>query len=105
MIAVIAQRIALEFIPIVDELTTSDLQGCIDAAVSMAGLCGDEAREAENRALELIYESREPRDFDELGRSYLEYSCGCRHETTEKPQYFDHQCASCYINSTRGKRW
>lgn len=59
MIALIAQRIALEFIPIVDELTTSDLQGCVGAAVSMAGLCGDEARDCENLVLEIVYESQE----------------------------------------------
>ena len=55
----IAQVIAAEFIPLYNDLTTSDLQGCVGATVSLFRLKADDAREAENLALELIYEAQE----------------------------------------------
>lgn len=65
MIAEIANRIAAEYIPYPEELTTSDLQGCVGAAVALAGLFGDEALECENLVLELVYEAQRKAAGDE----------------------------------------
>jgi hypothetical protein len=54
-----AMRIAAEFIPIFDELTSSDLQGCVGAEVSKLGLPFDRAIEVEDLALEYIYSHHE----------------------------------------------
>jgi hypothetical protein len=53
----VAKTVAEEFIQLVDTMTTSDLQGCIGAAVIMKGLTGNDAFDAECKALDLIYEA------------------------------------------------
>lgn len=52
-----AIAIGNEFLPLFDELTTSDLQGAIEAEVINRGL----PREVENMALEYIYEQMRTR--------------------------------------------
>jgi hypothetical protein len=44
-----------EFLPLCDEMTTSDLQGCIVAAVSKHGLSPADEDKAVEIALEYIY--------------------------------------------------
>lgn len=51
----IGEAVGREFLPLYEDLTTSDLQACISAAVAEQGLSGGDAAEAENVALKLIY--------------------------------------------------
>jgi len=54
----VARAVAHEFLPLYDVLTTSDLQSCIDAAVTKHGLEGAAAWEAGNLALDRIYDEQ-----------------------------------------------
>jgi hypothetical protein len=51
-------RIAAGLLPIIDELTTSDLQGCVAADVSRLALPKDEAARLEDDVLEYIYSAQ-----------------------------------------------
>jgi hypothetical protein len=55
----VAVAVTAEFLPLYNELTTSDLQGSISAAVQLHGLKGDAAYLAECLSLDSIYEAQE----------------------------------------------
>jgi hypothetical protein len=59
-------KIAAELLPCIDEITTSDLQGCVGAEVSKLHLSSEESFELENAVLDYIYsaqETQEPANF------------------------------------------
>jgi hypothetical protein len=58
----IGREVGAEMLPDFDQLTTSDLQGCIGAAVSLRGLAGNEAMDAENIALDYIHNAKESQE-------------------------------------------
>lgn len=53
-----AKEVAKEFIPIFNDITYSDLQGCVCAAISKFNLGEADRWDAENLALELINQAQ-----------------------------------------------
>lgn len=51
-------KMGREFLPLFDELTTSDLQGCIEADVKKHGLTPAEQEYAIEFALQFIYKEK-----------------------------------------------
>ena len=52
-------RIAAELLPVIDDLTTSDLQGIVSAEVMKLGLMDDETWQLEEAVLKYIYSAQE----------------------------------------------